>query len=294
MPRDSGTAKGTRGGPKTAAGKAVSRKNALRHGLTARELLPESLTAGSLAAAHADFMREFQPQTPSEQVLVAELARHGLMLGFAAEAEHSVLRHGATELTSLVCASPQDPEDQRDAVLSAAVATDTLDRFVRYRRGHEKAFLAALNKLRELRNARQGTLAVDPSQPAVESWTEEQCENLLKARFENPDWRCPHCRQSPGRWLARRRCWQCSTCRRQIGVRHGTVMARSPLPLTVWFRAIAILARRPDATAAEVTRATGIDRPRTIELLIGRIRQALTSPNKDMLVPEMIVTGARC
>lgn len=294
MPRDSGTAAGPRGGPKTAAGKAVSRKNALRHGLTARELLPKALQPGSLAAARAEFTCEFKPQTPSEQTLVAELARHALMLTFAEDAEHSVLRHGATELASLVCVSPQDPADQRDAVLSAAVATDTLDRFVRYRRGHEKAFLAALSKLRELRNARQSPLGADAAQTLAESWTEDKCEARLKARFETPGWRCPGCQNSAGRWLVRCRRWQCSTCRRQVGLRSNTVMANSPLPLTVWFRAIALLRRRPDATAAEVGRATGVERPRTIELITTRIREALTSPNRDTLVPEMNLTNARC
>ena len=50
------------GGPKTPAGKAASRRNALKHGLTASLLLPEVLQPGRCDLYHQELQRDYRLQ----------------------------------------------------------------------------------------------------------------------------------------------------------------------------------------------------------------------------------------
>jgi hypothetical protein len=64
------------GGPRTAAGKLKSRKNATKHGLTATTLLPAILGPENLEEHLRQLREEWQPQTPTQDFLIIELARH--------------------------------------------------------------------------------------------------------------------------------------------------------------------------------------------------------------------------
>ena len=61
-------------GPRTAAGKAASSKNALRHGLTAQQVVLEDEDAAMFDALRDRFLREFQPAGAMEEFLVERLA----------------------------------------------------------------------------------------------------------------------------------------------------------------------------------------------------------------------------
>src|SRR5918999_1903169 len=61
-------------GPRTKAGKAASSRNALRHGLTAQQVVIEGENPARFDALRDRFTREFQPVGPMEQFLVERLA----------------------------------------------------------------------------------------------------------------------------------------------------------------------------------------------------------------------------
>ncbi len=61
------------GGPKTPDGKLRSRRNALRHGLCSKEVLPDDL-AEVVERRTAELVAEFQPRTPYEAFLVRQMA----------------------------------------------------------------------------------------------------------------------------------------------------------------------------------------------------------------------------
>ena len=233
------------GGPKTAAGKQVTRGNALKHGLTSTKLLPQTLRKRQVNKHRVDLERQFQPANPTESILVAEMARHATMMEVGEEAEGAVLRHGARELSKVILGLASETDDngadREDAILSAAVSTDALDKFNRYRRGHEKAFFTALNKLREIQSDRrkhEQKSRAEITKRTNSFGTEEACKKHLADRFHRADWRCPHCESAQGSWLRRQKRWQCGACHRQVGLRFGTVMQGSRLPLRVWFWAI--------------------------------------------------------
>ena len=272
------------GGPRTAEGKLVSRGNALTHGLTATTLLPDALQSRRLAAFLCLFRDEYRPVTPSEQVLVAELARHSAALELAEAAEWAVLRQGARELGAIALGATNCPDERDEALLAAAVTSEPLDLLSRYRRAHEKAFLAALGKLRELRAAKRGTPHRMSERTPTPFAAEADCARYLEARLRRADFRCPHCGHNRGSWLASRARWQCGGCKRQLGLRTGTVMAGSRLPLVKWFRAVRTILLDPDISTAELSEKTGITRAATARQVAAKIRAALATPNVTELL----------
>ena len=279
-----------KGGPRTDAGKEKSRANSLRHGLTATTLIHAVLPAGRVDELRAELAAEIAPRTILERFLVDEVARHAAMLELGERAELAVLRRSAAGLAPLGGA-PAELEDS-DAVLAAAATSDAVDKFSRYRRGHEKAAYAAIKVLRELRSAGGATpvssVASQPSTPTACWRTEEDCEAWLAQRVAGGDWRCPVCGHPRANYLRARRAVQCQACRRQFGLRAGTVMARSPVPLTVWFTAILMVLEEPAIAAAELARRTGIERPATAQTILNRIRAARTSDDADRSLAGLV------
>jgi transposase-like protein len=114
--------------------------------------------------------------------------------------------------------------------------------------------------------------------------SESACENLLKKRFDRAFWRCPRCGSAEGHWLPSRRCWECALCRRQTGLRIGTVIERSRIPLLKWFAAIEYVLRNQHPRAAELGQKIKIDRAETVRRLLARIRTALNQSNSSELL----------
>ncbi len=277
-----------RGGPRTAEGKARSRGNALKHGLTSELLLPKILQRSQVDSYRQRFTADMQPASALERTLIDEMARHAAMLELAEQAEPAVLRTGALEMSKVLFRGDEDAGSREDALLSAAFTTDALDRSARYRRGHEKAFYAALRQLQAIQEARREAAqdrdsANPPGQAQSRHFVDEQsCLEYLSARFALPEWRCPGCSAANGHWLSTRQRWECAACRRQIGVRAGTVMERSRLPLLVWFRAIRLLRETPDVDAAAAANGLGIARRETVRKLLRSIRTALGAPDAEV------------
>ena len=61
-------------GPVTPQGKAASSRNSLRHGLRAESLVLGNESPEILDSLLEEYTQEFQPETPSEEALIAEMA----------------------------------------------------------------------------------------------------------------------------------------------------------------------------------------------------------------------------
>lgn len=254
-----------------------ARGNAVQHGLSATTLLPEILGPELLAAERARLAAEWQPRSPTEELLVNEIARHAAALHRAEQFEDAVLRIGALAGLALPVGLPAD-HDGQDQVLSAAVTSDGAERLTRYRRTHEKGLYAALDRLREVQRARR-LLPPAPAPPVPDEFaTEADCAAYLRRRIEGGGCRCPRCDTARASWLAERRRWQCRGCRGQFGVRSGTVLERSPLPLHTWFAIIRCVVQDPDVPLADLVRATSLRRRSTLQAARHKVLAALQTP----------------
>jgi hypothetical protein len=132
-------------------GRARSRRNAVQHGLAATTLLAELFGHDLLERSKERLSNEWCPSTPTEEILVAELARHAAALVLVEQCEAAVLRNGARGVLSLSSSLDASDTSGIDALLAGAVTTEAIERLTRYRRSHEKAWHAALLRLRDVK-----------------------------------------------------------------------------------------------------------------------------------------------
>lgn len=272
-----------RGGPKTAEGKRASCRNAVKHGLTAEALVPEILRSDLVRMCYRRLRDEWKPDTPTQEFLVVEMARHQAALERSEQMEEAALRRGARGAPTVTFGGSDD-EDLADAALAGAGTSDAIERIARYRKPHERAFLRSLAAIREAKEmAGDDEQRTSPGDRQVFT-CEAECEAYLVARLASDEFRCPRCQNRTGKWIASRKVWQCRECNRQTGVRVATVMEKSRLGLMAWFRAIEALLRNESVSTADLSVATGIRRKGTVRRMAGRIRPAMKSPERSSLL----------
>jgi ribosomal protein L37AE/L43A len=104
---------------------------------------------------------------------------------------------------------------------------------------------------------------------------------LVKVRWPE-GFRCPHCQAERG-WRTGRRLWRCRQCRRSVSVTANTLFEKTPIPLTVWFRAAWELSgkgRTP--TIAEFRKALGLGSYKTTGNALGKENGTLMNANSRM------------
>ena len=72
---DKATETQSKGGPRTAAGKAASSKNSFKHGLASGRILIEGEDPAAFEALVSDLEADYQPATETEALLVHDLAK---------------------------------------------------------------------------------------------------------------------------------------------------------------------------------------------------------------------------
>ena len=77
--------------------------------------------------------------------------------------------------------------------------------------------------------------------------------------------------------LETRKCRECRGCKLQIGLRGSTVMARSPVPLRLWFDAVRIMLWQPTLNATQLAKKIGLPRIATVRSMMVKIRTAMAS-----------------
>ncbi len=116
-------------GPRTAAGKSVSSQNSLRHGLASGALLIPGEDPQAFKALLNNLLAEWDPATPTERLLVENMAKHHWLV------ERSL------RLQSQALATITEP----------GTLPDSFAVLLRYQTTNERAFSRALKSLQELR-----------------------------------------------------------------------------------------------------------------------------------------------
>jgi hypothetical protein len=117
-------------GPKTGSGKAVSARNALRHGLASGMLIAPWECREDYDALLAELFEEYRPATPTETILVHQMAQHHWLAQRAIVLQQQALQ-GGQDLTDIA---------------------KKLDLLVRYQTSNERAFHKSRATLANLKN----------------------------------------------------------------------------------------------------------------------------------------------
>lgn len=122
-------------GPRTEEGKAISKMNALKHGLASGQLIIQGEDPAAFEALKAGFEKDFQPANTIEQTLVANMAKSQWLTDRAIR-----LQQLAWEARSF------------DQWLAAPVELSVL---IRYQNTNHRAFITTLKTLQTIQKERK-------------------------------------------------------------------------------------------------------------------------------------------
>ncbi|MGH9664916.1 MAG: hypothetical protein ACRD9L_10875, partial [Bryobacteraceae bacterium] len=150
-------------GPRTEAGKEVSKFNALRHGLASAQVVLPHEDRAAFEELKAALIAEHQPAGPTEQLLVVQLAETWWrsLRAHRVESEYLTqvaLAPGDAAVAPGPVGRPQRIRRTGDAALAEAVVSERDNAFAkiqRYVTAADRAFRNTLNELRKAQHARE-------------------------------------------------------------------------------------------------------------------------------------------
>jgi transposase-like protein len=113
--------------------------------------------------------------------------------------------------------------------------------------------------------------------------TEQACRDYLFSLRWPEGFVCPRC---GGRevWPMKRALRQCAACRYQASVTAGTIFQDSRVPLTLWFRAMWLVASQNNGVSAMgIQRVLGLGSYKTAWAMLHKLRRAMVRPGRDRL-----------
>ena len=237
---------------------------------------------------------EFRPVGHVEFMVVRDIARHITAMETWNEGAGALQRQLAQRLPDLVV--PEGDEGElEDVALAAAVSAPEVHLAEQHAQRRSRALYRALQALLALQARRNGREAAgQASTPQNQFLTETACEDYLRKRFEQGCHQCPRCGCRNGHYICTRRCWECAKCKRQVGLRTGTVAADSPLPLLAWFTAIRLLLSKPTIGTTELGIKLGISRSATVRKVARKVTAAMGEENASDLLAGLDLYYARC
>lgn len=152
------------GGPKSEEGKAVTRLNAISHGLLSKQALLSGEDAKTLQALTERLYEEFEPEGELESFLVDRMAAEMWRMRRAIAAERKLFISARDRAKTLMF--PEDlhgSKEGKEAAADIASLTDPdNDKIMRYATSIERSFFKALHELQRLQAARKGGFVTPP------------------------------------------------------------------------------------------------------------------------------------
>jgi hypothetical protein len=246
--------------------------------------IPAVLERSSFEYYFGEYVRQFEPVGAIETIVVRDLARQTAAMEMWSEGLGALQRQRALRLPQLAGSLGDEGDKLEDAAVAAAVSTPEVHQCESHAQKRSRGFYRALGVLQNLQAQRKSRAASEePAAPLDLFPTERACEQYLRARLEQGEHACPRCGCHRGHYLAARRCWECAECKRQTGLRAGTIAADSPLPLLTWFAAIRLLLWQPSMGTTELGIKLGISRSTTVRSIAKRIRSAMSDDRSSEL-----------
>jgi hypothetical protein len=149
----------SKGGPRTAAGKAASSKNSFKHGLGSGRILIEGEDPAAFEALVADLEADYRPATETEALLVHDLAKFHWL------ADRAIHLQAEAFATS---AWPEMPT--------------SLNVLLRYQTTNQRAFQTTLKSLQALQKERKVAEQTDPASKRTSSPHRQQTDARSKTQ----------------------------------------------------------------------------------------------------------------
>lgn len=142
------------GGVKTEEGKAVSKYNALKHGILSKEVLLEGEDEKTLIEVGKKLRAELEPQTELELVLVDRITANVWRLRRVMQIEREMMDDDRTHESHSTGKIYRDPLGK--ALSSDFANHDTYGKLIRYETSIERGIYKALHELQRIQSARAG------------------------------------------------------------------------------------------------------------------------------------------
>ena len=159
-------------GPKTEAGKAKSRRNALKHGLTAEVIIPEA-EAAEVETKFRTMRAELQPSTMLADELVRQIAKYSVRVR-RCEIEETARLTERVKKAMAEAAIPEGATDEEIAEIRAHAADLALfdpspeaERARKYEAAAQRAFFRAIQEFRRVEAAPKPVSAVEQTLKAM-------------------------------------------------------------------------------------------------------------------------------
>jgi hypothetical protein len=267
------------GGPRATEGKAVSRRNALKHGYRASKLLPDLVGEERFNEALNALHAELEPQGIIEEALVDQLAQILLVFDLAATGLRATIRE-------LLRIAPQGSSD--DGAASLAVSNLKTALIVRYQSEAGRNFQKNLRLFMEIKGKRlppqeehSAQLSSSPSMAVASSDLPSPLANPLEQVSTDADCRSfieesrkrfPTCPNA-----------QASTCTSDT-LRSGCFLAHTGIPIRAALCVAIRLIEDQEISIAALRSNSGIRRTRTLTKLVRLIRDADRNGNDFLLL----------
>ena len=111
----------------------------------------------------------------------------------------------------------------------------------------------------------------------IENFPDElSCVHHFKGVREQQGIVCPKCGCTKHYWLKAKNKWQCSQCEYRTGIKSGTMMSNSKLPLRKWYLAMAFMTyTKKGISASELQRQLSHSRYESVWSMMHKIRTAM-------------------
>lgn len=151
-------------GPKTPEGKAVSKMNALRHGLLSETVLLNDENEDRLEAFREGVLQQLKPVGELEELLADRIIATAWRLRRAAQIEAQLLERSRNDVSRYdLAARFGHVEDVGYAFLNDAKGPECFGKLSRYESALERAMYKALHELQRLQAARAGEAVPAPA-----------------------------------------------------------------------------------------------------------------------------------
>lgn len=143
-----------KGGPKTEEGKAVSRLNAIKHGLLTKQVLVEEEEVNDLNKLADSLLEKLNPIGPMEELLVDRIISNVWRLRRAVAVETSTMEWYQNDFDMFPMGESEEQQDRKRA--RNTLSNENIEKILRYETTIERSIFRAIHELERLQAKRNG------------------------------------------------------------------------------------------------------------------------------------------